>query len=87
MKRACSVLLIGALAIAGGPATADAAADHTVLAPEEMAWGPAPAAIPPGAEAVVLYGDPGKDGLFALRLRMPADEDTVIRSTAPVLGR
>lgn len=30
-----------------------------------------PPSIPPGAEAVVLYGDPAQEGLFALRLRLP----------------
>ncbi len=27
--------------------------------------------LPPGAEAVVLYGDPAKQGLFAMRLKVP----------------
>jgi quercetin dioxygenase-like cupin family protein len=44
---------------------------HTVLSPPEIKWGPAPPSIPPGAQAAVLYGDPGKDGLFALRLKLP----------------
>ena len=34
-------------------------------------WGPAPPSLPPGAQAAVLYGDPGKEGLFALRLKVP----------------
>lgn len=38
---------------------------------QEVRWGPAPPSIPPGAQAVVLYGDPGKEGLFALRLKLP----------------
>jgi quercetin dioxygenase-like cupin family protein len=33
--------------------------------------GAGPAALPPGAESVVLYGDPSKEGLFALRLKLP----------------
>jgi quercetin dioxygenase-like cupin family protein len=64
--------MLGALAIACGTAAASAdPADHVVFAPDELAWGPAPAALPPGAQAVVLYGDPGKEGLFALRLLLP----------------
>ena len=45
--------------------------DHKVLTPNEVKWGPAPASIPKGAEASAIYGDPGKEGMFALRLRMP----------------
>jgi quercetin dioxygenase-like cupin family protein len=44
---------------------------HVVLVPEEIRWSPAPPSIPAGAQAVVMYGDPGKDGLFALRLKLP----------------
>src|SRR5262249_3092103 len=39
----------------------------------EIKWGPAPPSIPPGAQAAVLYGDPGKEGLFSLRLKLPKD--------------
>jgi quercetin dioxygenase-like cupin family protein len=46
--------------------------EHTIVSPQDVKWGPAPASIPPGAEAAVLYGDPGKEGLFALRLKLPA---------------
>src|SRR6266576_2182423 len=34
-------------------------------------WAKAPPSLPPGAEASVLYGDPGKEGLFVLRLKFP----------------
>ena len=63
---------IGALTaiIALGPALA--ADDHNVLAPDDIKWTPAPASLPKGAQAAVLYGDPSKDGLFALRIKMPA---------------
>jgi quercetin dioxygenase-like cupin family protein len=44
---------------------------HKVVSPQEIKWGPAPPSIPPGAQAATLYGDPSKDGLFALRLRLP----------------
>jgi quercetin dioxygenase-like cupin family protein len=66
--------LIAVVAVAGVSATAPAAAmaPHTIVAPQEIKWGPAPAVLPPGAEAAVLFGDPGKAGLFALRLKLPA---------------
>ena len=43
-----------------------------MIAPDAIKWGPAPPVLPPGAEAAVLFGDPGKEGLFALRLKLPA---------------
>lgn len=52
-------------------AATDPAAEHKMLAPTEIKWGPGPASLPPGAQAAVLYGDPTKDGLFALRLKFP----------------
>ena len=45
--------------------------DHKVLTPNDVKWGPAPASIPKGAQAAAIYGDPAKEGMFALRLRMP----------------
>lgn len=35
-------------------------------------WGPGPAALPPGAKLAVLEGDPTREGLFTLRLKLPA---------------
>src|SRR5215203_3544163 len=34
-------------------------------------WGPAPASVPKGAQAAGIYGDASKEGLFALRLKLP----------------
>jgi len=44
---------------------------HKIVSAQEIKWGPAPPSIPPGAQAAVLYGDPGKEGLFSLRLKLP----------------
>ena len=62
-----------AVALAGiaSTAPADTMDGHTIIAPQEIKWGPAPAVLPPGAEAAVLFGDPSKEGLFALRLKLP----------------
>lgn len=38
----------------------------------DLKWGPAPAVFPAGAQMAVLSGDPGKAGVFVVRLRMPA---------------
>src|SRR6188472_143382 len=45
--------------------------DQTLLTPAEIQWAPAPAVLPAGAQGAVLYGDPTKDGLFAMRFKLP----------------
>ena len=47
------------------------AAHHTVLAPADLKWGPAPPVLPAGAQVAVLDGDPFTPGFYALRLKMP----------------
>src|SRR5918999_453492 len=44
---------------------------HIFVLPERIEWKPAPAAIPPGAEAALIEGDPTQPGLFTMRLRFP----------------
>src|SRR5262249_20058888 len=65
--------LIAAVAVAGVAFTtpADTMEGHTSVSPQDIKWGPAPAVLPPGAEAAVLFGDPSKEGLFVLRLKFP----------------
>jgi quercetin dioxygenase-like cupin family protein len=65
--------LFAVVAFAGvaSTASADEMDGHEIIAPQEIKWGPAPAVLPPGAEAAVLFGDPNKEGLFALRLKLP----------------
>jgi hypothetical protein len=71
MKIALTTL-IAALTVTGlaSTAPADTMAGHTIVPPQEIKWTPAPAMLPPGAEAAVLFGDPSQDGLFVLRLRI-----------------
>ena len=67
-------LLPTALALAAASAFALpvlAADDHKIVAPNEVKWSPAPPSVPKGAEVAVLYGDPSKEGPFAMRLKMP----------------
>lgn len=49
-----------------------AAQHHTVIPADDIKWGPAPASLPPGAQAAPLLGAPGKEGPFVLRLKFPA---------------
>jgi quercetin dioxygenase-like cupin family protein len=67
LLSAIAVVLLAAPAAA----TAQTMDEHKIVSPEAIEWAPGPASIPPGAEAAVLYGDPSKEGLFALRLKLP----------------
>lgn len=66
---AASVVAVPSLILAQTPA---GAAQHAVvIAPGGIMWGPAPAALPAGAKAAVLEGDPTQAGAFTLRLWFP----------------
>jgi len=39
---------------------------------DSIEWKPAPPAYPKGAQIAILYGDPSKEGPFALRMKFPA---------------
>lgn len=68
-------LFIPAIAVAaltlGSAATAGADLHHTIVMAEAIQWGPAPPSLPPGAQAVVLAGNPGNAEQFILRLKLP----------------
>lgn len=61
------------LAMWAGPAMAQAAPAHKIVDPAAIQWGAGPAALPPGARAALLYGDPTKPELFVMRLWLPAN--------------
>lgn len=44
---------------------------HVMVTPDQMNWGPAPPALPPGAQLAVLEGNPSKPGVFAIRVKFP----------------
>jgi quercetin dioxygenase-like cupin family protein len=64
-------LVAAGAALTALAATPQPAPKHVVLTPAEVAWGPGPASLPSGAQGAVLYGDPTKEGPFALRLKFP----------------
>src|SRR5688572_20844612 len=98
------LLLAGCLAAgiaqAGEPAAPAKAAvkTHIMLAPDQVAWGACPAALPPGAKCAVVEGDPKTpDALFDLRAKIPdgytipphfqpADEHVVVYSGVLNMG-
>lgn len=49
------------------------AADHIMLSPGQLKWVDAPASLPKGAQMAVLEGSPAEEGIFTIRLRMPAN--------------
>jgi quercetin dioxygenase-like cupin family protein len=71
LRRTLAALSLAALMPFVAIAPVMAAGTPTVTQPDELTWGPAPG-LPPGAQIAVLYGDPSKDGPFAIRLKFPA---------------
>lgn len=61
----------GAFAADPGKHDAHASMPHPITSAANTSWGPAPPSLPTGAQAAVLVGDPGKSGVFTLRLKMP----------------
>ena len=98
MKMLASVMTAAAI-LAGSSAYVALAQGHahTILAPEEAKWGPAPPFVPAGAQIAVLSGDPTKPVPYAVRLKFPAnyavpahshptDENVVITTGAVTFG-
>ncbi len=48
-----------------------AAEEYKMSSPDDIKWETGSPSLPAGAETVVLYGDPAKAGLFAIRLKLP----------------
>lgn len=73
MKLAVSLLATAFLAstAVGSLAQMQTKGEHTLVAPKEIEWKPGPASFKPGAQMAVLYGDPSKEGLFAMRIKVP----------------
>lgn len=67
-------LLFTAAAVAQTPTQpiADAGADqHLTYTTGDIDWRDGPGSLEPGAQFVVLEGDPSAEGVFTLRIRMP----------------
>ena len=60
------IISLGAALLAGSAA-------QSQVNPANLKWGPAPAGLPKGAQLAVLSGDPGKEGMFTIRLKFPAN--------------
>jgi len=62
-----AVVMFG-VAFAQGAATDG----HVMSAPKDLKWGDPPPVFAKGATMSVLSGDPSKEGLYVVRLKMPA---------------
>jgi quercetin dioxygenase-like cupin family protein len=73
MKIVSSTAMSGAIVLSAllYATPALAADEHKILTPNDVKWAPAPASVPKGAQAATIYGDPSKEGQFALRLKLP----------------
>src|SRR5262245_52404398 len=65
------VLSLAGLPLAGPTPLSAGEPHHTVVAGDDINWGPAPASLPRGAQAAILFGNPGQVGPFVLRLKFP----------------
>lgn len=72
LQGIAAMTIFGLVALPGA-AVGQAMDEHKLVSPQDIEWGPAPPSVPAGAQAAVLYGDPGKEGMFAFRLKMPKD--------------
>lgn len=72
MKRAVLAMGVGLIATSGSFASVQPVeGTHTVVTPRQINWSAASPSLPSGARAAVLYGEPTKEGMFVLRLRLP----------------
>ena len=46
-------------------------AEAKTYSPADVVWKDGPSALPPGAKRAVLEGDPGKEGFYTERLKLP----------------
>ena len=44
---------------------------HVMVAEADLKWGPAPEGLPPGGQLAPVDGEPGKPGLFTVRIKLP----------------
>jgi hypothetical protein len=66
-----TMLAVAALALSLSPALGQQA-QHTMVNANDVQWKDAPPVLP-GAQLSVLYGDPTKEGMFVMRLKLPAN--------------
>ena len=69
LAAAIALLAAGSAAAQQTTPAANTPEQHRTIAAADLQWGPAPPALPPGAQAAVLDGNPAQAGPFTIRLR------------------
>lgn len=73
MHARAAVAALAVLAAAAGFAAApDEKPTHAFVAAASLEWKPGPGSLPAGAKMAVLEGDPTQEGIFTMRLSLPA---------------
>ena len=65
-------LTLGFALVALAPLSALEQDQATIAQGSAFKWVAAPPSVPKGAQLAVLYGDPGKEGPFVIRLKFPS---------------
>jgi anti-sigma factor ChrR (cupin superfamily) len=65
-------LMLSVALLIAGSAAAIAQQMAMPMNAKDMKWGPAPNVLPAGAQVAVVSGDPFGEGLYVIRLKMPA---------------
>lgn len=71
-----AVLSAGSLALSQEAKKAETSGvhpGHIVVTPGDVQWIDGPGSLPAGSKMAVIEGDPKNAGLFAMRLKLPAD--------------
>jgi quercetin dioxygenase-like cupin family protein len=71
MKISILTLLYIGLLVPALPAAEHPAMQANIYSPAKIEWKAGPPSLPPGAQIAVLEGDPTKEGMFVMRIRVP----------------
>jgi len=73
MKNVFRYLVMSMVAFAGIAVSQDGVhPGHVLTSSADIQWGDPPPVFEQGAQFAVMSGDPGKEGLYTVRLKMPA---------------
>ena len=75
MRRTLGWCAVGLVAMAGTAlalAQGAPASQHVMVTGSDLKWGDPPPVFEKGAQFTVVSGDPGKSGIYVVRLKMPA---------------
>ena len=72
MRRILVGAAVAIVLLAGVVIAQEAKPSHVLVSATDLKWGDPPPVFEKGASFTVVSGDPGKPGLFVVRLKMPA---------------